>query len=111
MNAERNINIARTLANIADRAKTLFQSGYTFEQNTNYPESYIVESPEGRLHFVNLHRGTCTCESFEHYDTCKHLLAVREEVKKEDAMWAAFEENDFGRFAMESDAAEHMIAA
>lgn len=104
-----NINLARTQANIADRAKTLFQSGYTFEENRNYPGSYMVETPAGGLHFVNLNRGTCTCESFGNYDTCKHLLAVREEVRKEAAQIAEFEENERGRFAMESDAADHSI--
>jgi hypothetical protein len=106
-----NINTARTLANIVDRAKTLFQTGYTFEKNTNYPESYVVENLAGALYFVNIKHETCTCEAFEHFDACKHLLAVKEEVRRDDAMCAAFEENEFGRFAMESDAAEHFIAA
>src|SRR5579862_788239 len=78
-------NEARTLANIASRAKTLFDDGYTYEQFRDFPNKYHVESPKGALYTVDVKAQTCTCLCHDERDTCKHLQAMTAEVEAMEA--------------------------
>src|SRR5207247_59265 len=93
-------NEARTLVNIIRRCERLWDDGYTFEQFNTAPWMYAVESPAGALYFVNLKQETCTCDSFENRDYCKHLYAVQKEVERQEAA----ERASFERWMEEQEA-------
>ena len=85
-----NINLARTLANIASRAKTLFDDGYTMQEDETFDGFFTVTKPDGKQYTV-IHDGfkkSCTCGAFDEYGTCKHFLAVADEVERRRAMCA-----------------------
>ncbi len=104
---------ARTLANIAERALTLFTTdGYrakpfktdpsqffVFPPDVNTP-GYIVDTSPGREH--------CTCRAFARWETCKHFLAI--EAKIADDRRADAEEDEraayqtYGRYDFEDNA-------
>ena len=74
---------ARTLANIARRAQTLFTDG-GYSARAVGPGGYCIFSPEGKTYAVRIsdtpdHEifgSYCSCPCFETRRTCKHLQAV-----------------------------------
>ena len=100
------INAARTLANIARRAATLFQDGYTATETMNglYATCFRVRSPKGKVYTVKVSRtmaepGTfygskCSCPCFADHLACKHLLACTERVEANAADEAQAAEHD-----------------
>ncbi len=89
--AEESAN-ARTLANIARRAATLWANGYKF---SNVLHLFFVLPPKGGCYTVELPNPfaddpSCTCPCFAKRKTCKHLLAVQAMVwEQENAEEAA----------------------
>ena len=87
---------ARTLANIARRAETLWEDGYTFSSMGK--DGYIVFTPKNETYAVflsdlpagELFGSSCSCPAFEKYATCKHLMAVQWK-ERENAQEAAFD--------------------
>ena len=80
---------ARTLANIARRAKTLIEDGYQIRayEGTHF---YEVTSPKGDRYSVWHGEKVgfeCNCPAFEKYATCKHLQAI--DLMKQDEADAA----------------------
>lgn len=93
---------ARTLANIARRAQTLFTDG-GYIAFPLLPNLFRVRSPKGDDYTVRvsetpddeLFGSYCSCPCFEKRRTCKHLQAVVlsiEEGAEEDAEWERCEE-------------------
>jgi len=94
---------ARTLANIARRAATLFQDGYKVASYV--PGLYLITSPEAAFYTVRV-SGTpgcevfgsyCTCPCFGKHKTCKHLQAVVNAIE-EGAEGDARQDNDDDRY-------------
>lgn len=77
------INEAITLANIARRALTLFDEGYRLRQHPA-PHFFTVYSPTGAEYVVWTEGERCSCPSFQKHKTCKHLLAVKNELRREE---------------------------
>lgn len=96
------INEARTLANIAKRAETLFdaESGYTYERFADCATRYFVENPEGDLYLVDTESEFCSCMAFEQHNICKHLLAVQAEETREAEQVARLEFEHEARYYM-----------
>ncbi len=96
------------LGNIQSRANRLWDDGYTYEQSRVHPQSYWVYKPNrDGCYIVNLRSEHCTCPSFEHDQTCKHFLAVRDAVEEENARAdAAFEQ-----WTLEQDARHDLLYA
>ena len=100
------INEARTLANIAARARNLFATGYTFKALNASAGLYVVSAPanacrtDGTGHpmppyILDTTAQTCSCKAFGRFETCKHLLAMEEEearVAWAEAEWEAEQE-------------------
>ena len=88
------INLARILANIASRAVTLFtEQGYTMEEDDTFDGFFTVTKPNGDTYLV-IHDGfkkSCSCEAYKQYETCKHFLAVADELEQRRAMCEAYE--------------------
>ena len=84
---------AKFIANIIDRAETLFSNGYKVKsameilQERNIaptPEEafifgvYVSDPKQSYRHYtVDGNKGTCTCPCFEENGFCKHYLAVQ----------------------------------
>ena len=99
---EADINQARTLANIARRAETLFADGYECElwqnnrQHTDPAgtvhtyDLYFVTSPKGDVYMISLTDtptdpvwgDECNCPAFAKFHECKHHLAVVKHAKE-----------------------------
>lgn len=94
LSTPRNINEARTQANINARAATLWADGYTWElrQASIGGTYYMVKSPEGNFYGVDPQADfRCTCPAYEKFDgCCKHSLAIQK-VDEERAFQAAYE--------------------
>lgn len=101
-----NINLARTLANIARKAETLWADGYTAYRSGIWDDTYSVLSPEGNEYVVILPtdggKSRCSCKAWRNYGECKHYIAVLHEHKKEEMIAAGLdamtEEEYFGRW-------------
>lgn len=101
--------LERTLANIARRAQTLSEDGYTITQNDGY--FYAVVSPQGVRYTVHVNHEDpscpvfghfCTCPAYEKFKTCKHLQAVLNQCAREAYLLAAYEarqDNDDDAYA------------
>lgn len=80
-----NINTARTEANIATRALTLWADGYTCEQSP-FGDTFAIGRPEGGFYVVTLptagRDAHCTCPCFPKARTCKHYIATQAEYDK-----------------------------
>jgi len=100
---------ARTLANIAERALTLFtKDGYRAKPFENNPAMffvfppdptkpvYIVDTRDGRKH--------CTCKAFADYETCKHLLGCMTKIEDDRRADEAEEFAAYGRYDFEDNA-------
>ncbi len=98
---------ARTLANIARRASSLFSDGYTAQQTAD--GLFLVTSPAGDFYSVRvsdlpageLFGSSCSCPCFESRKTCKHLQALVmaiEEGAEGDAREEAILNNDDDRY-------------
>ena len=91
---------ARTLANIARRAETLFADGYkaTPSAGSAHFQSYLVTTPAGEFYMVclsdtpkcDVFGDYCTCPAFTKYHECKHHLAILWRCQ-EEAQAAAFD--------------------
>ena len=102
--------IARTLANIARRAQTLWADGYSVL--TAGKSHYCVFSPEDNLYVVFLSEtpdcdvfgSSCSCPAFAAYSTCKHFQAVdlmlRDEAQAaaHDALHTDADDGAYARF-------------
>ncbi len=91
---ERNdIRFARTRANIARRAETLFtDGGYAAERA--FTGLYHIWGPEGQHYSVlcdDIAGHDCDCPAFAKYGECKHHLAVASlrGAAADDARWEA----------------------
>ena len=87
----KNDRYARTLANIARRAETLWEDGYKAEKFAT--DFYHVFSPKGDIYSVLLNEGSldaCDCPAWKKFGTCKHKLAV-EKLAREEAEADAFD--------------------
>ena len=92
---------ARTLANIARRAQTLWDDGYTAKQTTAtaHFRYYQVWTPAQDLYLVclsddpkdDVFGDSCTCPAWKKYGECKHHLAIQWQVgeAEEAAAWEA----------------------
>lgn len=91
------INQARTEANIAHKALTLWADGYTCEQSP-WADTYGVGSPEGRCYIVTLptagRDAHCTCPCFAKRRTCKHYLATQAEYDKWQEIAAEYDRSN-----------------
>lgn len=105
------INEARTLANIAERASGLFASGYAMKTLNADAGIHLVIAPAAAArkdanghpmppYLVDTNEGTCTCEAFARWDTCKHLQACEEEAGR--VAWALAEYERSGRAEYEA---------
>jgi hypothetical protein len=95
---------ARTLANISRRAVTLFEDGYTLRDLTGQNKHFLVGSPKGDLYTVHAEAGEapfqpcCSCPAFGKHETCKHLQAVENELRREAAMLSDYEAREAAAF-------------
>ena len=105
------INRARTLANIAARAQSLFARGYTYRPLGASRTLFTVAPPANLRrrcragvpmpdYIVDIAAQTCTCEAFRRYAACKHEMAVEEEEGR--AAWAEDEYERSGRAEYET---------
>ena len=100
------INEARTVANIAARARNLFATGYTFKALNASAGLYVVAAPastrrtDGNGHpmppyIVDTNERTCSCQGHRDFGLCSHRLAVEEEEARiawAEAEWTAEQE-------------------
>ena len=71
------ITEARSQANIAARAETLFTTGgYSWYIADTDPYLFGVCSPDGQQYAVNMKENTCSCQAFPNFGDCKHRIAV-----------------------------------
>jgi len=100
------INEARTIANIAERASSLFATGYTLKALNASAGLYVVSAPANARradangcplppYIVDTAAQTCSCKAFGRWNTCKHLLAVEEEEGR--TAWAEAQYERSGR--------------
>lgn len=87
------INLAITLANIAKRALTLFDEGYTMQEDETFDGFFTVSKPSGESYLVICDgiKESCSCQCFDKLQTCKHFLAVKAEVDRTVAMCAEYD--------------------
>ncbi len=100
--------LERTLANIARRAETLFDNGYSAIQDD--PHFYTVLTPQEGRYTVHINDANptdetfgnwCTCPAHESYGTCKHLQAILLQRAADAALLAGYEarqDNDDDQF-------------
>lgn len=105
---------ARTQANVAHRAKNLFNAGYTVEAWGEGTDLYVMTSPEGRSYVVDADKQTCQCPYFRNSNEdlqegdepilCKHVLGIAKLLLDSEAAacemdtetylrWKAYEES------------------
>ena len=90
---------AHTLRNIARRAATLFQDGYSARPMGH--GLYLIASPEGNFYSVRVSDtpdcevfgSSCSCPCFAARKTCKHHQAVVDSIE-EGAEGDARQDND-----------------
>ena len=100
---------ARILANIAERAQTLFSTGgyraQAFYTNPAvffvFPPQieklpYVVDTREGKRH--------CNCPAFAQHKECKHILACDAMIEDDRRADEAAEWHKFGRYDHEDNA-------
>lgn len=91
------INEARTLANIAARAETLWSDGYKAELFAC--GVYHVDGPQGQHYMTTCDEvfgHHCTCPAFAKYGECKHHLAIAK-VVADEAQAAAYDAQEADR--------------
>ena len=70
-----NLDEARTLANVNDRAQRLFEDGYRIRSLDG--NLHLIRSDHGATYTLDRAEQSCTCPFFEKHDgrySCKHLL-------------------------------------
>ena len=70
-----NLDEARTLANVNDRAQRLFEDGYAVRSLDG--NLHLIRSDHGATYTLDRAEQSCTCPFFEKHDgrySCKHLL-------------------------------------
>ncbi len=92
----------KALQTISENAANLILDGYRIGESNYTPGSWTVTSPmkkqtngsrSARTYFVKPAEGTCTCEGFPHFLTCKHLQVV-EMIIAENAAAARFDNGE-----------------
>lgn len=99
----------RTLTNIARRALTLWEDGYSaIQDSANF---YTILTPAEARYTVHVNDADptdevfghwCSCPAHGKYGTCKHLLAVLDSRAQEAALLAGYEarqDNDDDAYA------------
>ena len=92
-----NLDEARTLANVNDRAQRLFEDGYRIRSLDG--NLYLIRSEQGATYTLGRSEQNCTCPFFEKHSgrySCKHvlgwrklLMAQRIEIARRTARWEA----------------------
>jgi hypothetical protein len=87
-----NINEARIMANIAARALTLTEKGYTYRPGS-ISGLFWVKKPNGREYMVDITDETpyCSCEGFKQNGECSHRLWVKEDQAWETGVMARYQ--------------------
>ena len=95
-----NLDEARTLANVNDRAQRLFEDGYRIRSLDTH--RYLIRSDHGATYTLDRAEKSCTCPFFEKHDgrySCKHvlgwkklLMAQKIEIARRTARWEAVEQ-------------------
>ena len=70
-----NLDEARTLANVNDRAQRLFEDGYRIRSLDG--NLYLIRSEHGATYTLDRAEKSCTCPFFEKHGgrySCKHVL-------------------------------------
>lgn len=81
----RNINIARTLANINDRAAKITEE-YRLIWNRHEGAWYVAHKQD-RSRRYPVTADSCTCLSAAHYSECKHVLGLPALIEVEIARY------------------------
>ena len=100
------VNFARTLANIARRAETLFEDGYTADRFA--AGLYHVWGPQGQIYMVtcdDVVGHDCTCPAFAKFGECKHHLALAAALREPQA--AQYDAQEADRDAFRFDVSEY----
>ena len=106
----------RTLANIARRASTLFNDGYTATKTLDgcFVNCYVVRSPQGKVYTVKVSQvsvpaasptaSRCSCPCFAELGSCKHLqaLELQEDADASDEAQCAEYEALYGDAAVDA---------
>ncbi len=105
------INTAFKLARIAERARTLLhEDGYMARPSPETGIFFIYQKGASIADYVvDANTEFCSCRCWEEMKTCKHLQAVEAMLREEDEQIRRWEADEYGRLAMQSDAAEHFI--
>jgi hypothetical protein len=77
----RNINQARLLANINDRAQHITED-YRLSYNRKAGQWEVARKGDF-YHRYTVTAATCTCKSMEHNGTCKHVLSLPSLIEAE----------------------------
>ena len=95
-----NLDEARTLANVNDRAQRLFEDGYAVRSLDG--NLHLIRSEHGATYTLDRAEKSCTCPFFEKHSgrySCKHvlgwkklLMAQRIEIARRTARWEAVEQ-------------------
>ena len=96
-----NLDEARTLANVNDRAQRLFEDGYRIRPLDG--NLHLIRSEHGATYTLDRAEKSCTCPFFEKHSgrySCKHvlgwkklLIAQRVEIARRTARWEAVEQS------------------
>ena len=92
-----NLDEARLLANVNDRAQRLFEDGYRIRSLDG--NLHLIRSEHGATYTLDRSKQSCTCPFFEKHGgryCCKHvlgwrklLMAQRIEIARRTARWEA----------------------
>ena len=95
-----NLDEARTLANVNDRAQRLFEDGYRIRSLDG--NLHLIRSEHGATYTLDRSEQSCTCPFFEKNGgryCCKHvlgwkklLMVQRIEIARRTARWEAVEQ-------------------
>lgn len=95
-----NLDEARLLANVNNRAQRLFEDGYRIRSLDG--NLHLIRSEHGATYTLDRDEKSCTCPFFEKHDgrySCKHvlglkklLMAQRVELARRTARWEAVEQ-------------------
>jgi len=99
------INKARTLANVAERARTLFADGYRAQQFESAAHLFFVFPPDTdkRPYIVDTLNAHCTCPFHPQHRTCKHRLAIEEELRDAARLDEQAEYLTFGQYLADEE--------
>nr|WP_309690238.1 hypothetical protein [Armatimonas sp.] len=92
-----NLDEARTLANVNDRAQRLFEDGYRIRSLDG--NLHLIRSEQGATYTLDRAEKSCTCPFYTKHGgrySCKHvlgwkklLMAQRIEIARRTARWEA----------------------